>query len=597
MRMTGGEIVVRTLEDEGIPFTFGIPGTHNIELYDALAASESVRPILVTDEQSASFMADGLWRASGRIGCVNVVPGAGLTHALSGIAEAFMDNIPILVLGCGIRRDTEMAFQLHDIDQFAIVRAVTKAQLRPERGDEIYPAIRTACRIARGGAPGPVFVEIPANLYLFRHEVSLPDPDPDFAPDSRPHPPTLDPLDLDRAADLLRRAKRPLLYLGLGAAGAGHDLVRLAERLNAPVATTFQGKGVFPESHPLFLWPGFGDAAPPFARDVAATCDATLAIGCKFGEVATGSYGIRPPRPLIHVDIDPTVLGRNFETDLPIAADAGTFVRKLLERLVVEAVDAPSAPGTALGSRDALGGAELRLRIRAGHEAVWKEWRSDVGGQGVTPAHLLRPLQRVFGPETVFTADSGNGTFLAMECLRLDKPGKFMAPVDYSCMGYAVPAALGAKLARPDAPVVALAGDGAFLMTGLELMSAAQYGIAVAVIVLRDRELAQIAQFQDVALNRKVASEVHDYDLTRLCAGLGIECLALESDDEVDAVLEEIHSVTGAGRPIVVDCAIDYSRKTFFTRGVVKTNLMRLPWKERLRFITRAVGRKVFAGM
>ncbi len=657
MKLTGGEIVVRALEAEGIPFTFGIPGTHNIELYDALAASETVRPILVTDEQSASFMADGVWRASGRLGCVNVVPGAGLTHALSGIAEAFMDNIPMLVLGCGIRRDTGLAFQLHDVDQFALVRAVTKAQLRPERGDEIYPAIRTACRIAREGAPGPVFVEIPANLYLFRHEVHLPAPDsestagfafgtgggsgspstpptparthahsPDHVPSrSRPHSPAT--IDIDRAAELLRRAKRPLLYLGLGAAGAGRDLVRLAEHLDAPVATTFQGKGVFPESHPLFLWPGFGDAAPAFARDIAASCDATLAIGCKFGEVATGSYGIRPPRPLIHVDIDPAVFGRNFETDLAVTADAGAFVSKLLERLGVEpaTIDthtsnvpvpstvpgaAPAPPATAPArresarvvpsltqiSRDPLAGAALRMRIRAGHEAAWKEWLSDVGGPGVTPAHLLRSLQQRFGPETVFTADSGNGTFLAMECLRLDAPGKFLAPVDYSCMGYAVPAALGAKLARPDAPVVAVAGDGAFLMTGLELLSAAQYDIAVAVIVLRDRELAQIAQFQDVALNRKVASDVHDYDLARLCEGLGVECLTLASDDDVDAVLERVAAATGEGRPIVVDCAIDYSRKTFFTRGVVKTNLMRLPWPERLRFIARAVGRKVFAG-
>ncbi|HEX6939103.1 MAG TPA: thiamine pyrophosphate-binding protein [Longimicrobiales bacterium] len=583
MRMTGGQIVVRALEDEGIPFTFGIPGTHNIELYDALAASEAVRPILVTDEQSASFMADAVWRASGRLGCANVVPGAGLTHALSGIAEAFMDNIPLLVLGCGIRRDTGMAYQLHDVDQFAIVRAVTKAQIRPENGAEIYPAIRAACRIAREGAPGPVFVEIPANLYLFAHDVEL--DGREAGPGAEATPPAPTHADVDRAAELLRRARRPLLYLGLGAAGAGEDLVRLAERLDAPVATTFQGKGVFPESHPLFLWPGFGDAAPPFARDIAASCDATLAIGCKFGEVGTGSYGVRPPAPLIHVDIDPAVPGRNYPAELAICGSAEAFVRRLLDRLG----DGPRADA-------GLGGAELRVRIRQGHAMVWRDWLADVGGPGVTPAHLLRSLQRRFGAETIFTADSGNGTFLAVECLRLDAPGKLLAPVDYSCMGYAVPAAIGAKLARPDAPVVALAGDGAFLMTGLELATAAHYGIAVAVIVLRDRELAQIAQFQDVALNRKVASEVHDYDLARLCEGVGVECLELEADDDVAAVLDRVAAATGEGRPIVVDCAIDYSRKTFFTSGVVRTNLLRLPWPERLRFVGRAVARKTFAG-
>src|SRR5512140_1775657 len=148
---TGAALVVKALEDEGIRLAFGIPGTHNIELYDALAESEIVRPILVTDEQSASFMADAAWRASGVMACVNVVPGAGLTHALSGIAEAYMDCVPMLVLGCGIRRDTGMGYQLHDVDQAAIVAPVTKAQLRPEKGADLYGVIRRACALARSG--------------------------------------------------------------------------------------------------------------------------------------------------------------------------------------------------------------------------------------------------------------------------------------------------------------------------------------------------------------------------------------------------------------------------------------------------------------
>jgi acetolactate synthase-1/2/3 large subunit len=171
MQLTGGEIVVRALADEGIRYTFGIPGTHNIELYDALAESDRVRPVLVTDEQSASFMADGYWRASGRLACVNVVPGAGLTHTLSGIAEAFMDNVPLLVLGCGIRQDFQKAYQLHDIDQLAVVRPITKDAYRIDRGADLYAGIRRACAIARAGTPGPVMVEVPVNLYLARHAV------------------------------------------------------------------------------------------------------------------------------------------------------------------------------------------------------------------------------------------------------------------------------------------------------------------------------------------------------------------------------------------------------------------------------------------
>ena len=198
----------------------------------------------------------------------------------------------------------------------------------------------------------------------------------------------------------------------------------------------------------------------------------------------------------------------------------------------------------------------------------------------------------MLGPEAVFTTDSGNGTFLAMECLRLDAPGRFLAPVDYSCMGYAVPGALGAKLANPEAPVVALAGDGAFLMTGLELLTAAKEGLGVVVLVLRDRELAQIAQFQATAMNRKTASQVHDYDVAGLATGLGIPALSLGSDDEVEAVLVEADRIARQGRPVLVDVAIDYSRKTYFTRGVVKTNLHRLPLKDQVRFVGRAVVRR-----
>lgn len=216
-KMTGGDIVVRALEDEGIPFTFGIPGTHNIELYDSLAGSASVRPILVTDEQSASFMADGVSRASDRLGCVNLVPGAGLTHAMSGIAEAYLDGIPMLVLACGIRTDSGKAFQLHDVDQTAMVRPITKAQFHPATGSEIYATIRRACQLARTPPAAPVFVEIPINHYLFRHEARLESPP---RPDPPPSPPPPEPEALDRVRARLAEGRRPLLYLGLGAAAA-----------------------------------------------------------------------------------------------------------------------------------------------------------------------------------------------------------------------------------------------------------------------------------------------------------------------------------------------------------------------------------------
>jgi len=573
-KMTGGDIVVRALEDEGVGFTIGIPGTHNIELYDSLARSSSVRPVLVTDEQSASFMADGVARASGRLAAVNLVPGAGLTHALSGIAEAYLDGVPMLVLACGIRRDTGRAFQLHDVDQLAIARPVTKAQLRAEHGSEIYATVRRACQIARRAPAGPALVEIPAEHYFFRHDADM------EAPDSHPVPPTLTVQlgQVAQARQWIGASRRPLLYLGLGAIEASADLVALAERLNAPVATTISGKGVFDETHPLWLWCGFGAAAPSFVRKIAASCDLTLAIGCRFSEVGTGSYGMQPPGKLIHVDIDSSVLGKNYPADLPVVSDAASFVASLLPHLTARSVDEP-----------------LRRDIRSGHEEVRQGWTTPTpdNSEGVYPPHLLKTVQQLVGNDAIYTTDSGNGTFLAMECLRLPHPRSFLAPVDYSCMGYAVPAALGAALACPDRQVISLAGDGAFLMTGLELLTARQLNLPVMVLVLRDRELAQIAQFQQIALGQKTCSEVPDYDLAAICRGVGVEYLALRRNPDAETILKHALTLTGSGRPVVVEVAIDYSQKTYFTRGVVRTNLGRLPWPDRIRFVLRALGRKL----
>lgn len=604
MKRTGAALVVEALEDEGIPLTFGIPGTHNIELYDALAGADGVRPVLVTDEQSASFMADGLWRASGQLGCVNLVPGAGLTHAMSGIAEAFLDQVPLLVLGCGIRRDSGRAYQLHDVDQQALVRPVVKATYLVESTGELYRVVREACRVARGGIPGPVFVEVPANLYMLTGEVAegyrekveatgataaTSTSAATVASSGTSSPAAASPPNVSEIAILLREAKRPLLYLGVGAAGAGSQLVELAERLHAPVSTTYQGKGVFPESHPLFLWPGFGEAAPKFVREIASSCDATLAIGCRFSEVGTGSYGMTPPDPLLHVDLDASVFHKNHKAAVTLQADAAGFVDSLLAELQGEGPGVASGPGASAGSPDP----KLTDAIRAGHESVWEDWLDDVGGTGVTPAHLLKTLQSRLGPEAVYTTDSGNGTFLAVECLRLAGPGRFLAPVDFSCMGYSVPAAIGAKLGRPNDPVVALAGDGAFLMTGLELLTAAREKLGVMVLVLRDRELAQIAQFQDTALSRKVASRVDDYDLEALAKGVGLDFLSMDSDDEVGEVVDQAARLTESGCPVLVEVAIDYSRKTFFTKGVVKSNFLRLPLRDQLRFGSRALWRKL----
>ena len=569
MNDSGARVVVKALEDEGAAFTFGIPGTHNIELYDALAASARVTPVLVTDEQAASFMADGLARSTGGVGVLNLVPGAGMTHALSGIAEAYMDGIPLVVLACGIRTDTGRAYQLHAIDQLAVVRPVVKAAFAVREPRELAATVRRAFALARAGTPGPVVVEVPAEFYLLRHDFKAPEWAPEPLVPTAPAPGVV-----ERAAAVLAGARRVLVYAGYGARGAAGALRELAERLGAPVATTIQGKGVFPESHPLFLWNGLGRSAPAFVREIERGCDAMLAVGCRFSEVGTASWGFTPPPALVHVDINPDVFGRNVPAAVTVEAEAGAALAALLERLPVRAGDGA-----------------LERAIADGHRAVRDEQRRPGAPGRVGPAALFDALQGTCGADAIFTADSGNGTFLAMEHLRLDAPGRFLAPVDYSCMGYGVPAAIGAKLAHPGRDVVALAGDGAILMTGLELLTAAAYGAGVVTVVLRDGELAQIAQFQRTTLNRAPCSTIAPYSAQALAAATNCDYAAAASDAEVRPALERALATARSGRPAVVEVAIDYSRKTYFTRGVVATTFRRLPFADRLRLLGRAAAR------
>ncbi|MBI4668517.1 MAG: thiamine pyrophosphate-binding protein [Elusimicrobia bacterium] len=572
--MNGAQIVVKALEDEGVRFTFGIPGTHNIELYDALDRSQKITPILVTDEQSASFMADAVSRTSDQVGVVNVVLGPGLTHCLSGVAEAFMDNVPMVVLTAGVRNDTGKSFQLHQIEQMAVVRPVVKAVLKLDDPWEIYPLMRQAFALARSGAPGPVAVAIPANYFVFSQgKGSGLDFDTPGVSKSRPDPFPV-PADLDQAAAMLNRAGCPALYIGNGAKACQEALVRLAEKLQAPVATTIQGKGVFPESHPLWLWNGFGNSAPAFVKKIMDRADCLLAVGCRFGEVATASYGLKTPENLIHVDIDQGVLNKNYPAKLAMAAEAGLFLDGLLERLKPRQTND-----------------DLKAAIEHGHRQVWAEWLNRPPGSLVSPPCFFRALQTALGKDAIYVTDSGNGMFLAMEMLRLDSPGRFLGPVDFSCMGYSIPAAIGAKLANPDRTVAALAGDGALLMTGLEMMTAAHYGAAPLVFVLRDGELGQIAQFQRTVLNRDTCSVLHPYDLKSLADSCRAAYLEMPDDHSIEKTISEALSMVKDKKPVVVSVAIDYSQRTFFSKGAVKTNLWRLPWTDKIRMLGRAARR------
>jgi len=577
MKKTGAQLAVFALEQLGIKFTYGIPGTHTTELYDELNKSEQITPVLVTHEGGGAFMADATSRTSDSIGTLAIVPAAGLTHAMSGIGEAFLDGIPMLILAGGVRTDTGRHYQLHHFDQMALAKPITKAQFAIEKHEDIIPTLYKAYEIATAGEPGPVFVELPINLQLFAGTVNEL---PTFQKNSSATAPDKDKI--KAAVRLIKNASKPMMFVGWGAVDASAQSVELAEMLGAPVSTTLQGKSAFPNSHPLYTSVGLGASSKPSAQWALEEHDLLLAVGTRFGEIATGSYGLEPPKNLIHIDINPEVFDKNFKTSLAIEADAKDALTALIDALNED--DYSSGR-----DNDTIGSI-----IQKKNDDYFNTWLEKEKDDIVSPGYFFRSLKKQLDNDVQLVIDDGKHTFLASELYPIDKPRGFISPTDFNCMGYCVPAAIATKLANPSIQVAAIVGDGAFLMTGMEMITAASYKAPVMFFVFNDGELGQISQFQKIPLNRKTCSELGVVDYEGFAIATGGEYVTINSDNEIDEGIAQAIQHCNDGRHVVVDVKIDYSKKTMLTKGVIKVNLKRFSFTEKVRFISRALKRQVF---
>lgn len=575
MKHTAARLVRHALESIGVEYTFGIPGVHNIELYDELKSSEKILPVLVTHEAGAAFMADAIGRVGDSIGVLAIVPAAGITHAMSGVGEAYLDGIPMLIISGGIRTDMEQSFQLHDVDQQAIMRPLTKATYKIERYADAIPTIYDAYRTATGGEPGPVFVELPANLQLLTGDVNEM---PDFEPSG--DRPAVDTADISKAAELLAGADRPGIFVGWGARHVIEDIKRMAEHLGAPVSTTLQGLASFPANHELHTGMGFGRSAVPAAENAFRNCDAMLAVGTRFAEICTGSYGAVPPENLVHIDINPGTLNVNYPAKVAIAADARDVVPALADAIC------------AIGStRDS---SAITLQIANDKATYRKEWRDHDNGDRVSPCLLFDVLREQLDDDAIVISDDGNHTFLTAELMPINAGGSFFSPTDFNCMGYCVPASIAAKLARPEQQVVGIVGDGAFLMTGLESVTATSNGLGVFWLVFNDGELAQIAQAQEIPYQRSTCTTIGVLDFEAFARATGCAYVGIQANDDISDGVATALRLAAERQPVIVDVRIDYSKKTRFTSGTVKTNLERFDTRTKVRMIGRALYRKVF---
>jgi len=576
MQKSAAWLARHALEKLGIRHTFGIPGVHNTELYDQIAASDSITPVLVAHEGGGAFMADAVSRTGAGVGALLIVPAAGVTHAASGIGEAFLDGIPMLVICGGIRRDLGRAYQLHDMDQHALLAPITKGRWRVERHADVVPVIYEAYRIATQGEPGPVFVEIPVNLQLMPGDAGdIPDYVPVAATGHR-----ASGADIEQAALLLRSAARPGIFCGWGAVDATAELKTIAETLGAPVATTLQGLSSFPATHPLHAGFALGPAAVPASENAFRDCDCLLAVGTRFAEIPTGSYGYQPPARLIHVDINPRVFNANYPAAVALEGDA----RAVLSALAAVLGPVPAGPARA---------ARVSQQIATDKADYRNQWLAHDSKGRVNPQRFFDALRDRLPDDGIVVADDGNHTFLAAELMPIRAPRAFFSPSDFNSMGYCIPAVIGAKLARPDRTVVGIVGDGAVRMTGLEMATAVAQQAGVAWFVFNDGELAQIAQAQETPYNRKTCTVLPELDLEGLACANRVGYRLMRDDGDIERVIGDALACADRGEPVLVDVRIDYTKRTRFTAGVIRTNLKRFGLADQARLVGRALWRRL----
>jgi len=484
VRMTGARALLETLRRQRVDAIFGIPGGAMIPVYDALYDME-IRHVLMRHEQCAAHAADGYARASGRVGVCMATSGPGATNLVTGIANAYMDSSPVVAFTGQVPKAYIGKDSFQETDIIGITTPITKCNFQVRSASEIPQTVKKAFYIASSGRPGPVLIDLPKDTQIESAEMDF-DDDIElrgYRLNYEPHP-----LQIERAVDLLTQAERPVIVAGGGviASNASSELLALAELLLAPVATTLMGKGCIPENHPLSLGL-LGMHGTIASNTLVPEADVLLAVGVRFSDRTTGDVeGFCPEAQIIHIDIDPSEIGKNVKPHVPIVADAKRALRALYERL-----------NQRLRSRERSLWLSRVQELKREHEEMM---RSE---GGLKPPRLLVELRKLLPEDAIVTTEVGQNQMWAALYLKAYKPRTFISSGGLGTMGFGFPAAIGAKVACPDVPVVDIAGDGSFLMTEQDLASSVTSGIPIIVVVLNNSMLGMVAQWQRLFYNRR----------------------------------------------------------------------------------------------
>ncbi|NHB96821.1 acetolactate synthase 3 large subunit [Photorhabdus stackebrandtii] len=552
--LSGAEMVVRSLIDQGVKHIFGYPGGAVLDIYDALHTVGGIEHILVRHEQGAVHMADGYARSTGKVGVVLITSGPGATNAITGIATAYMDSIPMVVLSGQVASSLIGNDAFQECDMVGISRPIVKHSFLVKKAEDIPKVLKKAFYLAASGRPGPVVIDLPKDTvnpavklpYIYPEQISM-----------RSYNPTVQGHkgQIKRALKKLLNAKKPIIYVGGGAINAdcSAELLVLAEKFNIPVVSSLMGLGSFPATHQQSL--GMLGMHGTFEANKAMhNSDVIFAVGVRFDDRTTNNLAkYCPEATVLHIDIDPTSISKTVAADIPIVGDAKPVLRQMLELL--ETVEDTQDP-------DALKDWWLSIQ----------QWRSrkclnfDRSGEKIKPQAAIEVLYRLTKGEAYVTSDVGQHQMFVALHYPFDRPRRWISSGGLGTMGFGLPAALGVKLGKPEATVVCVTGDGSIQMNIQELSTALQYGLPVLVLNLNNRFLGMIRQWQDmIYAGRHSQSYMESLpDFVKLAEAYGHIGISIQSYDELEGKLAEaLKEVTENHRLVFVDVTVDETEHVY----------------------------------
>ncbi|MBW9223153.1 acetolactate synthase large subunit [Methanothermococcus sp. SCGC AD-155-E23] len=553
--MRGAEAFIKALEYEGVKVIFGYPGGALLPFYDALYDSDLIH-ILTRHEQGAAHAADGYARASGKVGVCVGTSGPGATNLVTGVATAYADSSPVIAITGQVptRLIGNDAFQ--EIDALGIFMPIVKHNFQIRRSKDIPATVRAAFEIAKTGRPGPVHIDLPKDVQEEEFDIeSNPIPAkvdlPGYKPTLKGHP-----KQIKMAAKAIMAAERPVIIAGGGVniSNATEELLKLAELCGIPVCTTLMGKGSFPEDHPLSLgMVGMHGTKP--ANYAVSECDLLIAIGCRFSDRITGDISsFAPYAKIIHIDIDPAEIGKNIDVDIPIVGDAKLVLKDIIACLLKSC----GTDGKGLNNQNREGW--LRYLESLKRSNIPKMDYEDIP---IKPQRIVKELMNVIQElklkdRFIVTTDVGQNQMWMAHYFKVHLPRTFISSGGLGTMGFGLPAAIGAKIARPESKVVCVTGDGGFMMNIQELATIADYGIPVVICIFDNRTLGMVYQWQNLFYGGRQCNVTfgESPDFVKVAKGYGIEAQRVTDPKDIKEVLRE---ALLSDEPYLIDFVIDPS--------------------------------------